>query len=128
MPDPTAVARRILVIDDDWINRELLESILNAAGFDVLLAANGTQGLAVAADQQPDLVMLDVRMPDLDGYTVCRRLKAEPATRAIPVVMITGLEDDMERDNALDAGAVDIVNRFLPMNALVERLNTHLRR
>ncbi len=123
---PENPAPRILIVDDDWMNRELLSTILTADNFLVLEAARGEKALSMAQTHIPDLILLDVRMPDMNGYAVCRQLKSNAATAPIPVIMITGLEEDSERQRALDAGAVNIVNRFLSMSELTAMIRAYL--
>jgi twitching motility two-component system response regulator PilH len=84
------MSRKILVVDDAVVDRHNLERILSAAGHRVLLAETGEQALARARDEKPDLILMDVNMPDLDGFATTRRLKSEPATKDIPVVFVTG--------------------------------------
>jgi two-component system cell cycle response regulator len=81
---------RVLVVDDVAANVKLLEARLSAEYFDVITAMSGEQALAICARAECDLVLLDVMMPDLDGFEVCRRLKTNPATHHIPVIMVTG--------------------------------------
>lgn len=113
---------RILVVDDDWLNRELLEGILDGVGYEVLLANSGDKALQLARSRAPDLILLDVRMPGMDGYTVCRQLKAAPATARIPVIIITGLEGEDDVEAARAAGADAVVNRMAPAAELLDRI------
>ena len=83
---------RILVVDDVPANRRLLEAQLSAEYFDVITSTNGAEALALCERGECDLVLLDVMMPDIDGFQVCRRLKTNPATHHIPVVMVTALD------------------------------------
>lgn len=116
----------ILIIDDDWMNRELLSTMLEVEDFTVLEASNGQKGLQITTQKRPALVILDVRMPDMDGYTVCRKIKENPDTQAIPVLMISGLDHAEERQTALDAGAVTLLNRFMPLEDMVATVRKHL--
>jgi twitching motility two-component system response regulator PilH len=84
------MSRKVLIVDDAVVDRRNLEQILAAAGHRVLLAESGEQALARARDDRPDVILMDVNMPDLDGFATTRRLKAEPATKDIPVVFVTG--------------------------------------
>jgi twitching motility two-component system response regulator PilH len=84
------MSRKVLIVDDAVVDRRNLEKILSAAGHRVLLAESGEQALQRARDDRPDVILMDVNMPDLDGFATTRRLKTEPETRDIPVVFVTG--------------------------------------
>lgn len=102
----------IMIVDDDFLQRELLESVFMMNGYDVLLAHNGKRALQLATEHQPDLVLLDVRMPDMDGYSVSRALREQPNTAETLIVMMSGLEGtDQERQSASAAGANDFIER-----------------
>ncbi len=96
---------KILVAEDERDIRELIGHALRFAGFEVVLVANGTEALEQTASEQPDLVLLDVRMPKLTGYEVCERLKRDPATRSIPVVFLSAKGQESEIEQGLAAGA-----------------------
>src|SRR5437899_12972386 len=96
---------RVLVVDDVPANVRLLEARLTAEYFDVAVAMSGPEALAICASTQCDIVLLDVMMPEMDGFEVCRRLKADPTTHHIPVVMVTALDQPSDRVRGLDAGA-----------------------
>jgi DNA-binding response OmpR family regulator len=102
---------RLLIVDDVAASRETLEGILYAPDYEFHLAASGHEGLAVASQVQPDLILLDVMMPDLDGYEVCRRLRATPELAETPVVLITALDERTSLRLGLAAGADDIVGK-----------------
>ncbi len=108
----------ILVVDDQEINRHIIQTIFRDR-YRILVAANGEQALRLSADEQPDLVLLDVLMPDMDGLEVCRRLKESDKTRDIPVIFVTSQNDPEEETRALEAGAVDFISK--PINASVGR-------
>src|SRR5436190_12014335 len=101
---------RILVVDDVPANVKLLEARLSAEYFDVTTASNGAEALAICGRAECDIVLLDVMMPDMDGFEVCRRLKSDPATHYIPVVMITALDSPSDRVRCLEVGAEDCLN------------------
>ncbi len=105
------MSARILVVDDIESNVRLLEARLSAEYYDVLTAYDGPTALAVAASEQPDIVLLDVMMPGMDGFSVCRRLKDDPDTRHIPVVLVTALDGRADRVAGLEAGADDFLTK-----------------
>jgi len=96
---------RILVVDDEERNRRLLVAMLEAEGYAAAAASDGAQALELMRQNPPDIVLLDIMMPGMDGYEVARALKADAATRAIPVVMVTALDDRESRLRGLEAGA-----------------------
>jgi len=102
---------RILVIDDLEANIRLLEARLSAEYYDVLSARDGPSGIEAAKELQPDIILLDVMMPGMDGFTVCRKLKEDPATRHIPVVLVTALDGRSDRVAGLEAGADDFLTK-----------------
>ena len=118
---------RILVVDDIAINVRLLEAKLSVEYYDVVGAADGPTALTLAKERAPDLVLLDVMMPGLDGIEVCRRLKADPDTAHIPVVMVTALDDTADRVRGLEAGADDFLNKPLNDVALFARIRSLVR-
>ncbi len=97
--------RRVLIVDDEALSRALLRDTLQAAGYEPLEASDGTEGLAKAASLRPDVILLDVLMPGLDGFEVCQRLKANPATTPIPVIFVTMVQDTTLNRRAYQAGA-----------------------
>ena len=118
---------RILVVDDIAINVRLLEAKLSVEYYDVISAEDGPTALTLAKEKAPDLVLLDVMMPGLDGIEVCRRLKADPDTAHIPVVMVTALDDTADRVRGLEAGADDFLNKPLNDVALFARIRSLVR-
>jgi diguanylate cyclase (GGDEF)-like protein len=116
---------RLLVVDDQPINIQTLYQVF-AADHQVFMATSGEQALAVARDKQPDLILLDVVMPGMDGHEVCRRLKAEPATRDIPVMFVTAHHDAAAEAEGLDAGAVDFISKPVNPKVVRARVKTHV--
>jgi formate hydrogenlyase transcriptional activator len=116
----------VLIVDDEPLNVDLLEQELGAAGYRTLAASSGEQALGLAPKELPDLILLDVMMAGIDGYETCRRLKADAATRAIPVIFLTALADTFEKVRAFKLGAVDYVTKPFEAEELLARVGTHL--
>ena len=121
------MSARILIVDDIEANRKLLAAKLEAQYHTVLLAENGPQALEIAKAKDPEIILLDVMMPGMDGYEVCRRLKADPVTNHIPVVMVTALSDTEDRVRGLDAGAEDFLTKPIDDFVLNSRVNALIR-
>jgi signal transduction histidine kinase len=117
----------ILVVDDDPRNRKLLEEYLNAAGYEVRVAFDGRTALAEAAERPPDLVLLDVMMPDLSGLEVCRQLKNDPKTRLCQVVLVTALDGAPHRVQGLDTGADDYIAKPVRREEFMAKVRSMLR-
>ncbi len=117
----------VLVVDDDPRNRKLLEEYLVSAGYDVRLAQDGRTALALAAERPPDLVLLDVMMPDLSGLEVCKTLKADPRTRLCQVVLVTALDGVPHRVEGLDTGADDYVAKPVRREEFMAKVRSMLR-
>jgi signal transduction histidine kinase len=117
----------VLVVDDDPRNRKLLEEYLLGAGYQVRVAHDGRSALALAGERAPDLVLLDVMMPDLSGLEVCRRLKADPRTRLAQVVLVTALDGTPHRVEGLDTGADDYVSKPVRREEFMAKVRSLLR-
>ncbi len=115
---------RVLVVDDIAANLKLLEARLTADYFDVVTCANGPEALKICAEGDCDIVLLDVMMPGMNGFEVCRRLKADPATAHIPVVMVTALDQAADRLAGLEAGADDFLTKPIDEIALLARVRS----
>jgi len=121
------MSARILVVDDIESNVRLLEAKLSAEYYDVLTASDGPTALAIAASELPDIVLLDVMMPGMDGFQVCRRLKDDPATRHVPVVLVTALDGRADRVAGLEAGADDFLTKPIDDVMLFARVRSLVR-
>ena len=118
---------RILIVDDVPANTRLLEAKLAAEYYQAASARNGFEALEIARSWQPDLILLDVMMPEMDGYVCCRKLKEDPATLHIPVVMVTALGDSEERVRGLEAGADDFLTKPVEYETLMARIRSLVR-
>ncbi len=118
---------RVLVVDDILANVKLLEAKLTAEYFEVITAMSGAEALEMAQRNQPDIVLLDVMMPGMDGFEVCRRLKSSPQTMHIPIVMVTALDQPSDRVQGLDAGADDFLTKPVNDVALFARVKSLVR-
>lgn len=121
------MAERILIVDDESTARAALELLLRREGFEVRNVSNGESALAECASYRPDLILLDILMPGIDGFEVCRRIKATPETRLTPVVLITGLSDTEDRIKGINAGADDFLSKPIDFNELLARTRSLLR-
>ena len=116
---------KILVADDEQEIRNLLDHFLRGQGYEVVLASDGNQALKLAAEENPQLIILDIKMPGLDGLEACTRLKQKVQTKLIPVIVITGFEDN--KMEALNRGADDFVNKPFDMAEISIRVKSALR-
>lgn len=122
---PAQSRPRLLVVDDQPANIQVLYQILSS-DYQVFMATSGAQALALCAARQPDLVLLDLIMPGIDGYQVCQRLKEDAATRDIPVIFITAQTDDSAEEMGFDLGAVDFISKPINPRIVKARVRTHL--
>ena len=116
---------RILIVDDNETNRDILVTRLSKHGYETLQAADGEEALASAAEHQPDLILLDVEMPKLDGFEVCRRLKKDPAMPFMPIILCTARAASQDVVTGLDAGADEYLTKPIDQAALVAALTDH---
>lgn len=117
----------MLVVDDNEYNRELLRDLLSDHSYEIAVATDGKEALTKAAEAPPDVVLLDIMMPKLDGFEVCRRLKADPATASIPVLMITGLGERNNRLKGIDAGADEFLTKPVDVHEVALRVRNAVR-
>ena len=120
------MAKRILVVDDDENILSLERTILEQKGFYVTTAAGGAEALKLLGEQVFDLVLLDVMMPEIDGFTVCRRIKENPRTKAVPVIFLTAKGGGEALAEGFDSGAMMYINKPFTANKLLTIVNTML--
>ena len=118
----------VLVVEDESAQREVLKYNLEAEGFAVLMAEDGEEALSMVREQEPDLIVLDWMLPKVSGIEVCRQVKADPATRNIPIIMLSARSEEVDRVRGLETGADDYVVKPYSVVELMARLRTQLRR
>lgn len=116
----------VLIIDDEAVNIQVLSDFLEEQGIDIMVAKNGTDGISRAKNGQPDLILLDIRMPGMDGYEVCHQLKSDKATREIPIIFMTGLIELDDKLKAFAVGGVDYITKPFQQSELLARISVHL--
>ncbi len=124
---PATDGGRILIVDDNQINRRVLISMLDRKRYTLLTAADGAEALAMARADPPDLILLDIVMPGMDGYQVCDELKADPRTERVPVVFLSALADTADKIRGLELGAVDYITKPFDQGEVVARVRSQLK-
>ncbi len=117
---------KILLVEDNEMNRDMLSRRLRRRGYDVVLALDGESGLALAESEAPDLILMDMSLPILDGWEATRRLKSAPATQRIPVIALTAHAMSSDRDKALEAGCDDYDTKPIELSRLLEKIEALL--
>jgi CheY-like chemotaxis protein len=117
---------KILLVEDNEMNRDMLSRRLTRNGYEVVLAVDGQQGVDMAAAQQPDLILMDMSLPGMDGWEATRRVKADPATKAIPVIALTAHAMAQDREQALAAGCDDFDTKPVELPRLLEKIKALL--
>ena len=119
---------KILLIEDNEMNRDMLSRRLAKRGFDVVVALDGSSGAAAAAAEQPDLILMDISLPDMDGCEVTRLVRAQPATASIPIIALTAHAMETDRIRALDAGCQDFDTKPVDLARLLAKIDALLSR
>jgi two-component system cell cycle response regulator DivK len=120
------MAAKILLVEDNEMNRDMLSRRLARKGFQVLLAADGQEGVSVARADHPDLILMDISLPVMDGYAATRTLKADPATNAIPIIALTAHAMVGDREKCLEAGCDDHDTKPVELSRLLPKIEAHL--
>ena len=116
----------LLVVDDDPMAVKLVKDIASASGYNVFTAANGREGIEVAARMMPDLILMDIMMPEMDGYKAVAGLRSNPKTARIPVIMLTAVGFELNKKLALTMGATDYITKPLNIRELMEKVGKFL--
>jgi two-component system, cell cycle response regulator DivK len=119
---------RILVVEDDEMNRDSLTRLLRRRGYELLTARDGVEGVMVGQSEMPDLILMDMSLPVLDGWEATRRLKAAPKTQAIPIIALTAHAMAADRDKALAAGCDDYDSKPIELKRLLPKIEALIRR
>jgi CheY-like chemotaxis protein len=122
-----APRKRILIVEDDNDGRNLLASFINRLGYDAIEADSGREAIGKAFEMHPDLILMDIYLPDITGDEITARLKANPVTRDIPVIITTALLERTAKNRALHAGAAEILEKPFSIPTMLEVLDRHLR-
>ncbi len=122
----TSTLQEILIVDDTPANLKLLSQILTVNGYNVRVAVNGAQALTSIDMAQPDLILLDIKMPGMNGFEVCQQLKANPKTQDIPVIFISALDDLQDKLDGFNAGGLDYISKPFQIEEVLARVNAHL--
>lgn len=126
-PSTSPVAPRVLIAEDDPQSAELLEAYLSDSGCEIQLAADGQEALHKVQQWQPDLILLDVMMPRISGFQVCKQVRADPKARAIAILMITALDQPSDVERAVEAGTDDFLTKPINKNELLLRVRSLLK-
>ncbi len=119
--------QNILIVDDEPVNVKILKAMLSPEGYQILTASSGPEALVLVDENLPDIILLDVMMPEMDGFEVCRRIKTQENLRVIPVLMVTALQDKIHRQKAMEAGADDFLSKPIDRIELLIRVKSLLR-
>jgi CheY-like chemotaxis protein len=117
---------KILLVEDNEMNRDMLSRRLVRNGFEVVIAVDGQQGLAMATSESPDVILMDMSLPVMDGWEATRRVKADPATNSIPVIALTANALVEDRERAMAAGCDDFDTKPVELPRLLEKIRAHL--
>ncbi len=117
------MSARLLLVEDNELNRDMLSRRLRRAGFETLIAEDGEKALARITEERPDLVLLDMNLPLVDGWTVCQRVKSDSAVADIPIIALTAHAMAADRDKALAAGCDDYATKPIDFPALLDKIN-----
>ena len=118
----------VMLVDDDATNRNLVSEILDLCGYESIQASSGAEALTILTDQAVDVILLDIMMPDMDGWEFCKHLKQSINLSHIPIIMLTALVDDESRQKSFDVGADDFISKPFKMDDLVSRIEKQVKK
>ncbi len=119
---------KVLLVEDDEMNRDSLSRLLKRRGFEVIIGVDGQEGIAMAQSESPDLILMDMSLPQIDGWEATRRLKAAPDTRSVPIIALTAHAMASDREKALAAGCDDFDTKPIDLDSLIPKMNSLLAR
>lgn len=125
MEQPNTLKSIIMIVDDESDHRRYLADILNPFGFELLMARSGSEALEMVTQTQPDIILLDVVMPDMDGFEVCRRLKQNEGTKKVPIILMSSLTESVDIVTGLELGAADYITKPFQKEEILNRIKTH---
>ena len=120
------MTKQILVVEDHEDNRRILRDLLTSAGYEMIEAVTGTQGVAMAQIHQPDLILMDIQLPEIDGYEATKRIRSDPALRSIPIIAVTSFALSGDEEAARAAGCVAYVTKPFSPRQLLAKIRQHL--
>ena len=120
------MTKRILVVEDHEDNRRILRDLLTSTGYEMIEAVTGTKGVVMAQIHQPDLILMDIQLPEIDGYEATRRIRADPALRSIPIIAVTSFALSGDEEKARAAGCVAYVTKPFSPRQLLAKIKQHL--
>jgi two-component system cell cycle response regulator DivK len=123
-----SATKRVLIVEDNPLNMKLLRDVLEAHGYETISTGEGTEGVALACDQQPDLILMDLQLPDISGYEAVRRLKEHPPTRTIPVVAVTAFAMSGDKRKALTSGCDGYLPKPIGLRDFIEMVERFIGR
>ncbi len=118
--------KKILIIDDSAVNNVLLENVLEDQNYEVIIAFNGNDAFKAIDKNIPDLILLDIMMPDMDGYKILEELKLKENTKQIPVIMVSAKSDSLDIDKAMELGAVDYIIKPINIKTILEKIQGYI--
>jgi two-component system, cell cycle response regulator DivK len=121
------MSKRILVVEDQEDNRRILRDLLTSGGYEIMEAEDGKSGITAAEAERPDLILMDIQMPVMDGYEATRRIKASPELRAIPIIVVTSYALSGDEDKARAAGCDDYIAKPYSPRQMLAKIKEHLR-